>query len=85
MSPAKSSSEQVLLASSLFTKLVATDLEGNTIWYYPDSILFLTHPEPGGTFFGLHENHSGDQSKQILREFDLAGITLLAARPADAR
>ena len=60
MSPAKSSSEQVLLASSLFTKFVATDLEGNTIWYYPDSILFLTHPEPGGTFFGLHENHAGD-------------------------
>lgn len=79
---ANTSSEPVLLASTLFTKFVATDLNGNVIWYYPESILFLTRPQPGGFFFGLDENHQGDQSKQILREFDLAGITTLETNAA---
>ena len=75
-------SSQVLLAGSLFTKFVATDLSGNTIWYYPDSMLFLTRPQPGGFFFGIDENQKGDQSKQILREFDLAGMTMLETNAA---
>ncbi len=73
---------QVLLAGSLFTKFVATDMGGNPIWYYPDSMLFLTRPQPGGFFFGVDENQKGDQSKQILREFDLAGVTVLETNAA---
>lgn len=75
-------SSQVLLAGSLFTKFVATDLGGNTIWYYPDSMLFLTRPQPGGFFFGIDQNQKGNQSKQIVREFDLAGITVAETNAA---
>jgi hypothetical protein len=48
-------SQPVVLAGSLFANFVATDLEGNIIWYYPRTLLFLTKPEPGGYFFGIHE------------------------------
>jgi hypothetical protein len=42
----------------------------------------LTKPEPGGYFFGIHEDHDGDQSKQIVRLFDLAGLTVLETNAA---
>jgi hypothetical protein len=80
--PDTSGTQPVLLGATLFTKFVATDLAGNTIWYYPGSLLFLTRPEPGGYFFGIDENHEGDQSRQILREFDLAGMTILETNAA---
>lgn len=66
----------VLLAASLRTNFVATDLEGNVIWYYPRNLTFLTRPEPGGYFFAINEDANGDRSKQIVREFDLAGNTV---------
>jgi hypothetical protein len=75
-------SERVFLSGSLFANFVATDLEGRIIWYYPHRLLFLTNPEPGGYFLGIHEDHNGDQSRQILRLFDLAGITILETNAA---
>lgn len=74
--------QRVLLAGSLFTKFVATDLNGNLIWYYPQTLLFLTRPVRGGYFLGIHEDHSGDQSKQIVRMFDLTGTTVFETNAA---
>jgi arylsulfate sulfotransferase len=72
----------VLLQASLFAPTMATDLVGNVIWYYPETLTSLTRPQPGGRFFGFIENPAGDQSAQILREFDLAGMTLAETNAA---
>ena len=42
--------EPVLLQATLFTNPVATDIEGNIVWYYPGTLSFLTRPAPGGRF-----------------------------------
>jgi hypothetical protein len=76
------SPQRVVLAASLFTNFVATDLDGNIIWYYPHTLLFLTNPDSGGHFFAIHEDHEGDQSKQIVRLFDLSGTTVLETNAA---
>jgi hypothetical protein len=78
----RSHAQPVMLAGSLMTNFVATDLEGNLIWYYPEPMTFLTHPERGGYFFGLNEDHSGDESRQILRLFDVAGTTVFETNAA---
>lgn len=70
-------SQPVLLASSLFDNyFVASDLDGNLIWYYPQPGYTLTRAEPGGRFLSFYQDPNGDTSKQSLREFDLAGGTL---------
>jgi arylsulfate sulfotransferase len=66
----------VLLQSALFEPTLATDLKGNPIWYYTGTLSFLTRPMPGGRFFGIVQDPSGDLSLQVVREFDLAGTTL---------
>jgi hypothetical protein len=43
--------EGVLLQFSLFARAIATDLNGTVLWYGPPDLNYLTHPEPGGTFF----------------------------------
>lgn len=69
-------SRGVLLQSALFEPTVATDLNGNVVWYYPSGdISFLTRPEGGGRFLGVFEDSTKDVSSQVLREFDLAGYT----------
>jgi len=76
ISDARSPGQGIFLAASLRANFVATDLDGNLIWYYPSLLTFLTRPEAGGYFFGINEDTSGDQSKQIVRAFDLAGNTV---------
>jgi arylsulfate sulfotransferase len=71
-----STGQKVHLAASLFSRFVATDLDGNAIWYYPDSTLFLTSAQAGGYFFAIHEDLGDDQSRQIMRVFDLTGTTV---------
>ncbi len=66
----------ILLQSTLFQTPVATDLAGNLVWFYPDMLSFLTRPREGGTFFGIVQEFSGDTSRQIVREFDVAGMTV---------
>jgi arylsulfate sulfotransferase len=66
----------VLLQSTIWQMTVATDLSGNLVWFYPGNLSFLTRPEPGGFFFGIVQKPKADPSQQILREFDLAGMTL---------
>ncbi len=82
MEPSSTLTQRVFLGGSLFSKFVATDLDANVIWYYPGSLTFLTHPERGGYFFGINEAVAGDQSQQIVRLFDLVGITVLETNAA---
>ncbi|MEO8127983.1 MAG: aryl-sulfate sulfotransferase [Bryobacteraceae bacterium] len=72
----------VLLQSTLQEMTVATDLQGNLIWYYPGNITSLTRPESGGLFLGIAENQGAKASDQVLREFDLAGNTTLETNAA---
>ena len=73
---ATGATEGVLLQSALQYKQLATDLNGNVIWYYPGTLSYITRPEPGGRFLGLVVDTRNDQAHQLLREFDLAGMTL---------
>jgi len=68
--------EGVLLQAALQFNQLATDLNGDVIWYYPGSLSYITRPVGGGRFLGLVVNTQADQSHQLLREFDLAGMTL---------
>jgi len=63
----------VLLQSNPFSRNVATDLDGNIIWYSAADIRYLTTPEPGGYFVALYDNWGYDDSAQILRVLDMAG------------
>ncbi|HLJ45617.1 MAG TPA: aryl-sulfate sulfotransferase [Bryobacteraceae bacterium] len=79
------SRDGILLQSTLFLNnatAIASDLNGNIIWYYTGNISFITRPESGGRFFGLYEDQTKDQAHQIVREFDLAGNTLLETNAA---
>ena len=66
----------ILLQSLFFTNSIATDLNGNVVWYSPGDITFLTRPQTGGTFLGIGVDGKKDTSQQFVREFDLAGMTL---------
>ena len=68
--------EGFLLEATLFTNPVATDIEGNIVWYYPSILSFLTRPSGDGHFFGIMQVPGGDQSQQLIREFDLTGMTV---------
>jgi arylsulfate sulfotransferase len=76
------SPDGILLQATIMTNSLATDLNGNPVWYYPGNVTFITRPEPGGYFFGIIENQAGDQSQQIVREFDLTGMTVLETNAA---
>ena len=72
----------VLLQSSLLQNIVATDLTGNLLWFYPVNLPFLTEAERGGRFLGIYWDATLDPSAQFLREFDLAGNTILETNAA---
>ena len=59
---------------------VATDLNGNIIWYYGNGPgTLLTRPTPGGTMLTIQNGMSWDSSngvQQMLREVDFAGNTV---------
>jgi len=79
--PPATISNQILLGSS-FDGPVATDLSGNLLWYCPSDISFITRPESGGYFWGIRENGALDTSQQIIRKFDLVGMTILETNAA---
>jgi hypothetical protein len=74
--PPESDSEGILLHGILQANIFATDLQGNVVWYYPDFLSFLTRPDPGGFFFGIVQDPSGNPSLQVVREFDVTGMTV---------
>ncbi len=80
--PAPRGSQGVFLAATLFSNAMATDLGGNVIWYYPGSVSFITRPEAGGYFWGVVEAPGADKTAQIVRKFDLTGMTVLETNAA---
>jgi arylsulfate sulfotransferase len=76
------SPDGILLQATILTNSLATDLNGNLVWYYPGNVSFITRPEVGGYFFAIVEDTAGDQSYQIVREFDLTGLTVLETNAA---
>ena len=71
------SREGFLLQSNPFAVNVATDLEGNVVWYNPSTeIRYLTHFERGGLFVAEIDDWYGDESRQLLRVLDVAGNIL---------
>ena len=74
--PPSSSPDKILLQAPLLSTQLATDLNGNVVWYYPGDVSYLTRPAAGGHFFGVVEDTSGDQSQQVVREIDLTGMTV---------
>jgi arylsulfate sulfotransferase len=70
-------SDPILLGSPLGLPPVANDLAGNVVWYGPGDISLVTRPTAGGDIWGLVELANADPSQQVIRKFDLAGMTLL--------
>jgi len=88
-SPPTTFLDGILLKATIATNPLATDLNGNVIWYYPGNLDFsqvgpfvLTRPDRDGYFWGIIENLAGDQSQQIVRQFDLTGRTVLETNAA---
>jgi len=75
--PPPEAPNEVLLHSSPFQFPVATDLNGNLIWFYAPKLSTFTRPERGGFFFGLNETPNSDPWHQVLRKFDLTGATVM--------
>lgn len=64
----------ILLQSNVFGASIATDMDGNIVWYNADSkVRYLTRAEHGGYIVGLIDDWAGDDSAQLLRVYDLAG------------
>lgn len=74
--PTLETSYPLMLHSPLAEPPSATDLEGNLVWYYPGNLTSLTRLEDGGRVWGFVQDLSGPPERQVIREFDLAGITL---------
>jgi arylsulfate sulfotransferase len=74
-------SSPILLGSSL-SGAVAHDLEGHVLWYSNNGIYTVTRAEDGGYFWGVIEDQQLDVSQQIIRKFDLVGMTVLETNAA---
>ncbi|MDX1978968.1 MAG: aryl-sulfate sulfotransferase [Bryobacteraceae bacterium] len=66
----------ILFSSPLAAPTLASDLQGNLVWFYPRELTFSTRAGQGGRFFGIIQAPGLDQSGQRVREFDLVGMTL---------
>ena len=74
--PAAAALPVLLQSTTLGGRAVATDLEGNLLWFYREELSFLTRPVAGGTILGIYQKMSSDASYQVVREFDLIGTTV---------
>lgn len=72
----------ILLHAVINSYPMATDLNGNVVWYGPSGMTLLTRPIDGGTFLGIYEDGAEQTSHQFFREFDLAGITVAETNAA---
>ena len=79
---APGSSNPILLGGPLGDSPVANDLDGNVVWYGPAGMTFLTRAVAGGEFWGIVEAQGKDQSQQVVRKFDLVGMTLAETNAA---
>jgi arylsulfate sulfotransferase len=74
--------QTILLQSVLNGRSIATDLNGNLVWYSPPGLTLLTRVNSGGTFLGIFEDGSQPPEAQYFREFDLAGVTIAETNAA---
>ncbi len=72
----------ILLQSVINSRPIATDLNGNLLWFGPEGLSLLTRANSGGTFLAVHEDGSQPPAAQFVREFDLAGVTLAETNAA---
>lgn len=68
--------QPVLLATSGGSQ-IATDMQGNVVWYNPSPFTWATRPEAGGYLWGVMEDMARDVSYQAIRKVDLTGMTVL--------
>ncbi|HET8548481.1 MAG TPA: aryl-sulfate sulfotransferase [Bryobacteraceae bacterium] len=66
----------VLLQGALMSPIVATDVRGNLVWYYPFDMSQLTRFEEGGLFWGIDQPPSTDKATQLVRQWDVVGMTV---------
>ena len=78
----RETSHPVLFQNRLYENSIATDLQGNVIWYCSPPTPYLLRPQPGGYFFRLTEGFGGADSDQLFEEVDLAGNVILATNAA---
>lgn len=74
--PSREPAYRYIVHSALGERPSATDLDGNLVWYYPELLSSLTRVEEDGRLWGFVQDLSGPPENQILREFDVAGVTL---------
>ncbi len=76
LAPLSMPAERFTLHSPIFPQLPrATDLDGTVVWYYPGAISIMTRMGEGGTFWGFAAPQA-PTDRQLIREWDLAGMTL---------
>ncbi len=78
----RSNASKAILVASSFVAPTATDAAGNLLWYVQNGISFITNADPGGAFWGISEPPKGAPSEQLIRKFDLTGMTLLETNAA---
>jgi len=61
---------------------IATDLNGNVLWYNLFSLTWATRFEQGGYLWGVVEDITKDLSQQAIRKIDLTGMTVLETNAA---
>ena len=61
---------------------IATDLNGNILWYGPADLSLATRVVAGGTMMGIRSVGSVGPEGQFFREFDLAGIQVAETNAA---
>jgi hypothetical protein len=71
----------LLLQSTIVKNVVATDLEGKLMWYYPQPVMLMTDPQPGGYFWATTGGPTfgappSGLDHETIREFDAAGMTI---------
>ncbi|MCZ2152089.1 MAG: aryl-sulfate sulfotransferase [Bryobacterales bacterium] len=65
----------ILLQSPIAKFIAATDLTGRIVWYSDGEIEMLTRGYAGGIFTGFTQRAQGEDTEQLVGEFDLMGIT----------
>lgn len=75
-------SNTILLGSSMARPAVATDISGNILWFGPPEIAYITRPAPLGYFWGLVGVPGAGPERQLIRMFDLTGMTVLETNAA---
>ena len=66
----------MVLQGTLMGPVIATDVRGNLVWYYPSDISQFTRYEEGGLFWGINQPPSTDKATQAARQWDLVGMTV---------